>query len=739
MAEYTSKISELNPLNGGNMAGVVPLSLTLASGELVTNKITLSQIRDLFDFSNAYDDVTAGIAGTVEGQIFYVFVDANKLSVNEYVRTSTGASAVIGSSGTKKVIYIPALLKHVQIQVDSFSQISSVQPSFEGQVIYLRGYYPGNSRGSGHFKAIINSTVENDLGAHVRYDAQWVWQRIPDKGTFSVYDFGAKGDGVTDDYFAFQGATYGVYQFGGGIINVPSPDVAFRITFPVFFFHKTKMVGQGMGSKIVFENPLLSAKGRGGFVMGSSREANRVKGMAVWRSGTVTGGNVADNTFVNPGQKQYLRDNQNMAQCTNCSISSLYLVAIYTGSNLNGGYGINLNNAMDIEIENIYGEGWTEMVNVGSDTIPETPSCYRVNVKNLYCLNPNQDKTFYSLVFVANSTDVTVDTAIQYKPLKDGTLNGSGLATNLCEDVTFTNIQINNLGRSASSEGVLINNTKGCIVRGLYVNNAKNGLSTFYSDASFNDAAKPNIFSDIEVNNSDNGISIAGKYGIFSDLKVNNVVYDVYFRTSNAQFNVLKFKPQKPFYRETQTPFGFFQNNTIRGYKISYLHFTPTAYLITPAADLLRSDGRFIATGVNDVIMRIPIPSHVNGVVDVRAFLTFNKNSLAGNTNGPTSFSMTLRRLPSWDGNIGNPMFMELTNSKTSAVDNTMNPQDTTLVCQPSSNTATSSAEAYANGYVTMRGSANGMDNALELLVTMTNNVNNNYIKEIRVGILVDE
>lgn len=196
MSDFGNKISELNPLSAGNMAGEIPLSLTLSSGTLATNKITLSQLRDLFDFDSAYSSVEEGIAATVENQMFYVYVDNNKLSVNEYIRTNIGANAVIGKSGTKKIIYIPALLKHIQIQVESFAALREFKPWWEGQRVELLGYYKGSDEGGGVFRGSFTSL--DDDGGFVAGGIGYHWLRV--ESTEAVVEmFGAKGDGVTDD------------------------------------------------------------------------------------------------------------------------------------------------------------------------------------------------------------------------------------------------------------------------------------------------------------------------------------------------------------------------------------------------------------------------------------------------------------------------------------------------------------------------------------------------------------
>ena len=202
MSDYTSKISELNSLVTGNLAGEIPLSLTLSSGTLATNKITLSQLRDLFDFDSAYSTVEEGIAATVENQMFYVYVDNNKLSVNEYVRTNIGANAVIGKSGTKKTIYIPALLKHVKIQVESFAALREFKPWWEGQVVYLKGYYEGSTTGGGDFVGHLGTATDD--GGTVASGAGFYWERNYEFATVEM--FGAVGNNEVDDSSAWGAA-----------------------------------------------------------------------------------------------------------------------------------------------------------------------------------------------------------------------------------------------------------------------------------------------------------------------------------------------------------------------------------------------------------------------------------------------------------------------------------------------------------------------------------------------------
>lgn len=222
MSDFGNKISELNSLTSGNMAGELPLSLTLSSGTLATNKITLSQVRDLFDFDHAFETVEEGIAATVENQLFYVYVDSNKLSVNEYIRTNIGASAVIGNSGTKKTIYIPELLKHVKVQVDSFAALRQFKPWREGQVVYLKGYYSDGVTGGGEFVGHLGTATDD--GGVTAAGNGFYWQRYNSENIVDAQWFGVIADGGDrgnniDKALNFISVRGGELKFPNGEIN----------------------------------------------------------------------------------------------------------------------------------------------------------------------------------------------------------------------------------------------------------------------------------------------------------------------------------------------------------------------------------------------------------------------------------------------------------------------------------------------------------------------------------------
>ncbi|WP_227502085.1 glycoside hydrolase family 55 protein [Klebsiella aerogenes] len=134
---------------------------------------------------------------------------------------------------------------------------------------------------------------------------------------FSVTDFGAKGDGVTDDSFAFQKAFLKANEAGGGTVYFPPPKKEYLLKFPVFIFNNTEAYGDGQGTRIVFENPVFS-KGRGGFVIGSSLEANR--DLALTRFSNRSLSTTINQNFKNPVQRHYIRDTPELAQAKGSSL-----------------------------------------------------------------------------------------------------------------------------------------------------------------------------------------------------------------------------------------------------------------------------------------------------------------------------------------------------------------------------------------------------------------------------------
>ena len=67
---------------------------------------------------------------------------------------------------------------------------------------------------------------------------------------FNVLDEGAKGDGVTDDSFAFQKAFIKANESGGGTVYFPKPKKEYLLKFPVFIFNNTEAYGDELFSRI---------------------------------------------------------------------------------------------------------------------------------------------------------------------------------------------------------------------------------------------------------------------------------------------------------------------------------------------------------------------------------------------------------------------------------------------------------------------------------------------------------
>lgn len=610
-------------------------------------------------------------------------------------------------------------------QCANVTDLRILEPSKTHELINLVEYNSGTGLGGGIMESIYITDAIGmvDNGVTVfRTTNGSVWVRKGVTTTVTPQMAGAVGDGIADDAYCFQKCAITLKDTGGTIF-VPTPKVEYRITYPVYLFSDTELYGTGSACKIVFENPVFT-KGRGGFVIGSSQEANRETALINYAAGTYPAATTINPNFVNPAQKQYIQNNLQFVQSSNSSIHDVYLIARYTGATLNGGYGINFVNSINSNAYNIWGEGWTQLVGMGSDTIPETPSNYNCHCWNLTVVDPNQSKTYYSIGFIANSTMCSISNSSQLKPILAGTPNGSGIATNLCEDIRITDIYIPDLGRTASSEGILINNSKGCFVDNVYIGNAISAVSAYYTDATYNDINKPNHFGTIHTNNCLYSFSMRSKYTIIDNVVSTNGTYDLFFGNANASNNTINFKPNTMAFGGSTFPSSYLQNNVVKGWIYQYKYIRSIDMLLNDKSDTNGWDANFYIRTKASVNLKFmyELPYYMRAVNDIRMFLTFNTGSLTAGSN----MNISLRRMIAFDGNANVQPYIEMTNSRTSVSDTL---SDTTLVAQ---------ATSTYPGYVLLSDAAHGLPNAVDMYVEANNNVTNNFIKVFRIGYFGD-
>lgn len=543
----------------------------------------------------------------------------------------------------------------------------------------------------------------------------------------TVEMFGAKGDGVTDDYPAFQRAAMYAESIGGAIIEIPTPAVEYKIGFPVYLFNNTHFKGTGINCRINFTDPLYARKSRSGFVIGSGRGQNRDKAIQCLIDGTwATTGSVVNSTFVELGIGVYLRDNLDKVQSSNCCVSDVYLVASYpNGTTLKGGYGVSFANAIDCEAYNIWGEGWTEIINIGSDVPPATPSCHNCHAYNIVCIEPNHYETYYSIGFIANSTSCSIHDGLQLKPIADASPHGSGASMNYTEDCSFYNLNIPSLGRTATSEGVLVNNSKGARTFDISIGNAKTGVAEYYTVevGRFYDAAKPNVFYDIHANNCDHAVALRSKYSVWKNVTQSNCTDHVYFGTSNAQYCDVRFVPDSIGYGPEVTPWHVLQGNYVAGWRVRTKYIRPINYLLNDKSSLQSWDTNrnMKAKAGTNLQVLYDIPVTMRAIAEVRCYLTFTTGALTAGSN----VKMSIRRMVNYSGNSSEAPYIEATNTKT-ATDDTV--KDTTLVM----------AAGNTDGFIKRADTTYGLENSLDLLIEINNPTENMNLKEIKFTYLGD-
>lgn len=214
----------------------------------------------------------------------------------------------------------------------------------------------------------------------------------------NVKNYGAKGDGKSNDRGAFAKAITAINAKGGGKLIIPAG--TYLIDAPIIIGSNTTV--EGVGRKTIIQNNTKGSPWGNCIHIGYGRE------FSDW-SGTF--GKISDATL-----EQFNRKDWSKITTRNVTIRNL---RTKTNNLAEGGLGIFALNAQDILIENITGDGNATPVNIGNDGEKFSAACRNVKVRNISNINPGR---WYDLVFVGQAENVEISNCT-YKFSKSSKLN----------------------------------------------------------------------------------------------------------------------------------------------------------------------------------------------------------------------------------------------------------------------------------------------------------------------------
>ncbi|MDM6979383.1 phage tail protein, partial [Klebsiella michiganensis] len=90
-----------------------------------------------------------------------------------------------------------------------------------------------------------------------------------------------------------------------------------------------------------------------------------------------------------------------------------------------------------------------------------------------------------------------------------------------------------------TSEGVLINNSSGCLIQNINIGNAKKAVSTFFKFKDTQKEFKPNLIKNIKGSNCEIVLSIYSKFNIIKNIQGKNSGRVIALMNTNATRNVI--------------------------------------------------------------------------------------------------------------------------------------------------------------------------------------------------------
>lgn len=109
--------------------------------------------------------------------------------------------------------------------LESIADLSTIENPKDGLRVYVKSYHAGLGKGGGYFTYSSAQKSKNDYGSVVNG-----WIRTNTSSTVNIYDFGAIGDGLTEDTIAVQKAIDYIASKGGGVVYFPAGDYPIMVS-----------------------------------------------------------------------------------------------------------------------------------------------------------------------------------------------------------------------------------------------------------------------------------------------------------------------------------------------------------------------------------------------------------------------------------------------------------------------------------------------------------------------------
>jgi hypothetical protein len=125
------------------------------------------------------------------------------------------------------------------------------------------------------------------------------------------------------------------------------------------------------------------------------------------------------------------------------------------------------------------------------------------------------------------------------------------------------------------------------VAENIDVGDCINGVATYYTDVSYNDANMPNIIRNISAS-ADNVVALRAKYSVIDAFHGKGTyINELYFANNNASNNIINKSPKSIGFGGSNLQSWFITNNTVLGWFRRYFYLRPSEIVLNDKSDTL--------------------------------------------------------------------------------------------------------------------------------------------------------